>query len=151
MGGFVATLAGSLDGRYDAHVLLLCGGDLYGILSRGQKDAAKTMERLRASGLSEDELRRQLHSIEPLRIAQRLPADRTWLYAARFDRVVPLEHAELLADRIGLPAERFIRLPCNHYSGIYYLPGILIKMRDILIPVGSPEEGEEAEETKTCP
>ncbi|RMF37029.1 MAG: hypothetical protein D6753_18315, partial [Planctomycetota bacterium] len=30
LGGFVATLVGSLDGRYDAHVLLLCGGDLYG-------------------------------------------------------------------------------------------------------------------------
>ncbi len=132
LGGFVATLAGSLDGCFDANILLLCGGDLYQILSNGQKDAAKTMERLRTAGLGEEELRRQLQSIEPLRIAHRLPVDRTWLYAARYDQVVPLRNAELLADKIGLPENRFIRLPCNHYSGIIYLPSILAKMRDAL-------------------
>ncbi|GIX00535.1 MAG: hypothetical protein KatS3mg111_3867 [Pirellulaceae bacterium] len=128
LGGFVATMAGALDNGFACHVLLLCGGDLYGILSQGQKDAAKVMEKLRATGATEEQLRSGLREIEPLRIAHRLSPQRTWLFGATWDEVVPIEHVRRLADRIALPSDHRIELPANHYSGIIYLPSVLSNM-----------------------
>ena len=48
LGGFVASLTGALDQGFDRTVLLLSGGNLYGVLTQGAEDAKKTLERIRA-------------------------------------------------------------------------------------------------------
>lgn len=125
LGGFVATLSASLDDAFDRQVLVLCGGDLHGVLTKGARDAKKTLEKLLATGVKESELSDVLAPIEPLRIAHRLSSEKTWLYYASFDTVVPPEHARQLASCIGLPKKHQITMLANHYSGIAYLPGII--------------------------
>ncbi len=89
LGGFVATMAGSIDGIFDTNILALTGGDVFGVLSKGKMDAARVREQLRRVGFTDDKLREWLWQIEPLRIAHRLKPSRTWLFSARFDQVVP--------------------------------------------------------------
>jgi hypothetical protein len=69
-----------------------------------------------------------LHAIEPMRLAHRLPPDRTWLYSALFDDVVPARNAALLARAAGLEAGHHVRLAADHDTGVLYLPVILAEL-----------------------
>ena len=128
LGGFVATLTSSLDKKFDRQVLVLCGGDLHGVLTQGAKDAKKTLERLLATGVREADLESLLAPIEPLRIAHRLPQESTWLFYASFDSVVPPKNAKQLAECIKLAKDHQKVMLANHYTGIAYLPGIIEKV-----------------------
>jgi pimeloyl-ACP methyl ester carboxylesterase len=130
LGGFVATLAGSLDATFDSNFLLLCGGDLHGVLTSGGADAKKALERLIASGIAASEIESQLRAVEPLRIAHRLPVEKTWLYSGAFDEVVLPKFSNRLAEAVGLPPERHVEILATHYSGIIFLPGILQNIAD---------------------
>lgn len=132
LGGFVATMAAGLDDRFDSVFLLLCGGDLHGVLTKGAKDAQKTLERLRSSGVRDEDLKELLYQVEPLRIADRIAPEHTWLFSGKFDRVVPPEHSRLLAEKIGLHEKNHVQLLANHYSGIVFLPEIVGHIRDTL-------------------
>src|SRR5690606_11016664 len=57
LGGFVAATAGGLDACYDRVFLMLAGGDLAGMVERGEKDTAKFREKLVAAGFSPSEIR----------------------------------------------------------------------------------------------
>ncbi|MEO2018719.1 MAG: hypothetical protein ABGZ53_30590 [Fuerstiella sp.] len=120
LGGFVATLAGSLDSVFDQHFLLMAGADLPTMFQRGEREVAdlrNKLERYRTgSGLTV-----WLRQIEPARVAHRLPADRTTLYVAMFDVVVPPRCSEKLATVIGLPSERIVRMPCGHHTAVAFL------------------------------
>lgn len=125
LGGFVATLAGSLDGRFDDVYLLLCGGNIHRVLTEGGQDAAKALERIKATGVGVESLEELLRPIEPLRIAQRLDPQRTWLFSANMDDVVPPSSADVLSKAIGLEGRHHQIFWADHYSGIVYLPGVL--------------------------
>ena len=125
LGGFVASVAAALDEGFDQTFLLLSGGDLFGIVANGAKDAAKVREKLLESGLTMDQLQELARQIEPNRVAHRLPPDRTWLYSGNQDMVVPIENALSLARSAKLDFTHHIRMPANHYSGIVFLPMIL--------------------------
>jgi hypothetical protein len=125
LGGFVATLTGSLDGRFDQVYLLLCGGNLHRVLTEGGQDAAKALERLQASGIDPEALEEVLWPVEPLRLAHRLEPSKTWLFSARFDTVVPPVLSRQLAEAIGLQPQHHRELLATHYSGIIFLPGVL--------------------------
>jgi len=116
LGGFIATMAGAIDGVFDSTILALTGGDVFGILSRGKMDAARVRSHLREVGYTDDKLREALWKIEPLRIAHRLNPKRTWLFSARYDQVVPGEHGKLLADAIGLDWSHHRQLAGCHYT-----------------------------------
>jgi len=94
-------------------------------LPNGQKDAAKVRAKLAAAGVSDRQIHDMLHAIEPMRLAHRLPPDRTWLYSALFDDVVPARNAALLARAAGLEAGHHVRLAADHDTGVLYLPVIL--------------------------
>lgn len=125
LGGFVAAVAGSLDAKFDHVFLMLAGGDLHDILANGEKDAARVRERLERSGVTGAALRALTNQVEPTRVAHRLDPQTTWLYSGRFDRVVPLQNAQRLADSIGLDDGHHVVLPFDHYTGIVYLPVML--------------------------
>jgi len=125
LGGFVAATAGSLDGCYDEVHITLAGGDLYGMIQNGQKDAAKVRGELDRAGYTGEKLRELLRHAEPLRIAHRLDRNTTWMYSALQDEVVPIANCRALATTIGLEPTHHNELYAGHYTGVLYLPVIL--------------------------
>ncbi len=130
LGGFIASLSAALDGGFDGTFILLAGGDLNLVLSRGQRDAAKVRERLVGAGFDGERLRELLWQVEPLRVADRLVPERTWLYSGRFDTVIPLESATRLAEAVPLPAGHHVVYAIDHYSGVLILPVIVGHMAE---------------------
>lgn len=125
LGGFVTATAASLDHGYDQVFIMLAGGDLYGVIQNGQKDAVKVREELARSGLAGDRLKAVMASIEPTRIAHRLQPETTWIYSGKYDRVVPLANARLLAKVAKLDRSHHIEMLANHYSGVLFVPYVL--------------------------
>ncbi len=130
LGGFVSATVAGLDHGYDAVFLMLAGGDLYDILMHGKRDAEKVLEKTREAGIDDAQLKQIIDQIEPLNFASRMNAARVWLYSGKYDTVVPLRNAMLLAQAGGLSAENHILMPVNHYSGIVYLPIIFKHIGD---------------------
>ncbi|WP_182871175.1 dienelactone hydrolase family protein [Rhodopirellula sp. JC639] len=130
LGGFVSATAASIDNGYDNVFITLAGGNLLDVIQNGAKDAAKVRVRLERAGLVGDQLRSLVHQIEPTRIAHRLDSDRTWIYSATLDTVVPMSSANALATAAKLDSSHHIKLLANHYSGIIYLPAIIDQMRN---------------------
>jgi hypothetical protein len=128
LGGFVSATSASIDNGYDQVFIMLAGGDLFDVIQHGGKDARKMRNELAMAGFTGDQLRELLAPIEPTRIAHRLDPDRTWLYSAQFDKVVPLKNAELLAEAAGLDDVHHVKMLANHYSGAIYLPYMLTQV-----------------------
>lgn len=127
LGGFVTATTAGLDRGYHSVFILLAGGDLAGVLNDGKKDAQKVREAIR-SGMDEAEYKSMLNQIEPLRLAHRIDAARTWLYSGSFDSVVPPRNSDLFANAAQLADDHHIKLLANHYSGIIFLPMISQQM-----------------------
>ncbi len=140
LGGFIGTTAASIDGAFDAVFLMLCGGDLYDVLQHGDRDAAKMRRQLADEGLAGDKLRELLWSIEPTRVCHRLKPEQTWLFSGRFDSVVPIKNANVLAQHIGLPAEHHVLYDADHYSGVTKIPEMVKRVQDEISRLSSGNE-----------
>ena len=116
LGGFIATSAGSIDNAFDPVLLALTGGDIFGILTTGKVDAAHIRQRLLQVGYDDQKLHDALWPVEPLRIADRLNPDRTWLHSAKLDQVVPARFSQKLAATIGLAPSHHRQLSGCHYT-----------------------------------
>ena len=132
LGGFVTATAAGLDHGYHRVFVLLAGGDLYGTLMSGKKDAEKVRAELMKTGLSEDNVRKMLNTIEPLRLAHRFDPSRTWLFSGKYDDVVPPKSSKLLAEAANLDASHHVEMLANHYSGIVFMPMVTQQMCDIM-------------------
>ena len=141
LGGFVSATVAGLDQGYDATYIMLAGGDLAGLLQRGEKEAAELRQRLERAGYTGERLQNLLQVIEPTRLASRIAADRMWLYSADQDRVVPLENAFALKTAAGLPDDHHIRLWGDHTSTIVFFPVIVQHVLEHL-PAGNPPAGQ---------
>jgi predicted peptidase len=111
---------------------MLAGGNLYDVLMNGRRETAEARQRLEKQGLTGDKLKALLWRIEPTRIAHRLDPQRTWLYSADEDPVVPIANALALARAAGLDASHHIRVAANHHTAIIYFPVILQQLSDQL-------------------
>jgi len=125
LGGFVATLVGSLDQGYDGVFIMLAGADFYDILQTGQKDTAKLRQKFTEAGFEGEELKTLLSAVESQRIAHRLDPAHTWMYSAQDDEVVPIKNARLLAATAGLDRSHQSEMPGGHYSVALYFPFIV--------------------------
>lgn len=125
LGGFVATLAGSLDNGFDAVFIMLAGADFYDILQTGQKDTAKLRDKFAQAGYEGKQLQQLLSAVESQRIAHRLDPQRTWMFSAQDDEVVPIKNARLLATVAELPRSHHLEFPGGHYSVALYFPFIV--------------------------
>lgn len=134
LGGFVATPAASLDGCFDRVFIMLAGADLYDIIQNGQKDTAKLRQELEELGIDGEKLKELLQVVEPTRIAHRLDPEKTWMYIARDDEVVPVKNARLLADTAGLDVSHRIETPGGHYSVVIYFPFIVDHVAERMRP-----------------
>ena len=137
LGGFIGSTAASLDGAFDGVFLMLCGGDLYDVLQHGKRDAENMRRQMAEEGLAGEDLRQLLHTIEPTRIAHRLRPDQTWLFSGRFDTVVPLKNANLLAASIQLSDEHHVIYDVDHYSGVVRIPEMVTRIQTELKAIGA--------------
>ncbi|WP_157605016.1 alpha/beta hydrolase family protein [Schlesneria paludicola] len=128
MGGFVTATAAGLDRGFSTVHIMVSGGNLYELITNGQREAGKMREMLAQGGYTGEKLRDLLAPIEPLHLAHRYDRATTWLYTADRDQVVPPEHAEALRKAAGLDADHQMMLPADHYSGIIYVPIVVIEI-----------------------
>ncbi len=133
LGGFVTATTAGLDQAYHRVIIFLAGGDLYGVLMQGEKDAANMRRDLAERGIDNDTVKQLLNAIEPLRLAHRINADRTWMFSGLYDEVVPIKNSDRLADAARLDDSHHIKMLANHYSGVIFLPMVLSQMRDIMV------------------
>ena len=89
LGGFVTTLTAALDDGFDQVFIALAGADLYSMVMKGGQDSARIRRNLRSAGYDDQSVKTLLWAIDPIRVAHRLQPERTWLYTAMFDQVVP--------------------------------------------------------------
>lgn len=125
LGGFVAATTAGLDDRFHRVIVLLAGGDLMGVVTEGKKDAQGFRKQMESRGLNEKAIRDALHVVEPLNVAHRVNAARTWLYSGKYDDVVPPRNSKLFAEAAKLPEGHHIEMDADHYSGALLLPTVL--------------------------
>lgn len=125
LGGFVASTTAGLDRGFASVHLMVSGGDLHGLVTNGQREAGQLRDMLAEAGYTGDKLRTLFDQVEPLRLAHRLGAERTWLYSATRDQVVPPQHSLKLAEAAQLAEDHHTRLWADHYTGILYVPSVV--------------------------
>lgn len=133
LGGFVTATTAGLDHGFHRVIIFLAGGDLYDVLMQGKQDAANMRRDFEEHGVGACDVKKLLWTIEPLRLAHRMDPDRTWMFSGKFDDVVPLKNANLLADAANIKDSHHLKLTATHYSGIIFLPMVLNQMYDIML------------------
>ncbi|MFP4145344.1 MAG: dienelactone hydrolase family protein [Phycisphaeraceae bacterium] len=124
LGGFVASVAASLDGAFDPVVLTISGAEGVRVIEEGAFDAQILRQSLAAAGYEGEALRELLDPLEPGRLAHRLDPETTWLFSAIDDAVVPRFSSDALAVAIGLAPGHRIWLEGNHYTSLLRLPSV---------------------------
>jgi hypothetical protein len=142
LGGFVTATTAGLDCGFHRVFIFLAGGDLFDVLMHGKQDAANLRQELAERGIDAATIKTSLGAIEPLRLAHRIDPDRTWMFSAKFDDVVPIKNADLLARAAGIEEEHHCKLLANHYSGVIYLPMVLQQMRDVMFEPATAQRPE---------
>jgi hypothetical protein len=126
----VATVAG-LDRGYTKSFILLAGGQLAEVLLNGNRDAASMRRRLAAAGVDDEQIKVLSQIIEPMRLAHRVDAGRTWLFSGKFDEVVPPACSHAFANAAKLGANHLV-LPVGHYTAAIMFPMILPKITELM-------------------
>ena len=129
LGGFVTSTVAGMDDGFDRVYILLAGGNLHDVVLSGAKDAAKVRERLESLGINGDKVRELARPVEPLRLAHRINPAKTWLYSGKYDDVVPPKCSLALAEAARLPEGHHIEMPADHYSGIVFLPSVMVEIK----------------------
>jgi pimeloyl-ACP methyl ester carboxylesterase len=142
LGGFVTATAAGIDRGFTTVHVMVAGGNLFELVTNGNREAGKFREKMAEAGYTDDKLKQLLAPIEPLRLAHRYDAKNTWLYTANRDQVVPPHHAEALRLAGGLGKDHEMILLADHYTGIVYVPIIVTdiarKIRDELSARNKP-------------
>jgi dienelactone hydrolase len=125
LGGFVTATVAGLDHGYNRIFVLLAGGNLADMVLHGERDAAQFREQLKAAGVTEEQIRQFVQVVEPMRLAHRVDATRTWLFSGTEDEVVPPRCSQAFAKAAGLIDGHHIEMPVGHYSAAIMLPTIL--------------------------
>lgn len=139
LGGFFATGAAAIDARFDGVFLFLSGGNCFDVLTSGGKDARRLRQSMENVGYDDDRLRELIDPVEPLVLAHRLDAERTYLFTARGDEVVTAANSKRLARAIGLDEKHHVEYDGNHYTSLLLLPGMVERMVIALHPPEEPE------------
>ena len=125
LGAIRNAVLAAVEPRLRAHVLLLGGADLPGILMQSvEGPVCKYREaRLEANGGSEEALLASLREAffyDDQELGRSVDPRSVLLFLARFDRTVPYENGLLLRERLGRPET--VVIPSGHYSAAAFLP-----------------------------
>ncbi len=133
LGGFVTSTVCGLDRGFDHNFVLLAGGNLADVLLHGAKDAARLRADAQKAGVTPDQIRELTRVIEPMRLACRVDAARTWLFSGSFDEVVPPRCSVAFAKAAGLIDGHHQQLPAGHYTAAAFIPVILDKVAQVML------------------
>ena len=125
LGGFVTATAAGLDRGFSTVHIMVAGGNLYELITNGNREAGQMRDMLAGAGYTGEKLRQLVAPIEPLRLAHRYDKNNTWLYTANRDQVVPPHHAAELRKAAGFDQDHEMILLADHYTGIIYVPIIV--------------------------
>lgn len=114
LGGIVGALAAGVDHRISVAAFVLSGGDIAHMMFSSSVTVDVRRE-LRRKGITEEDLRSSLASIEPLNYARPAIGSSVLVVKARFDQVIPPEDAEKLAAAWN--AQNVVTLETGHYGG----------------------------------
>ena len=114
LGAIVAGLAFTLEPRFTCGAFVLGGADVAHILWNSSR-VVEQRETLRRQGYTEDRLRQELKSIEPLTYAKNPEPRPTLVVGARADTVVPPRATQSLIDGFG--TSQTVWLDSGHYGG----------------------------------
>jgi dienelactone hydrolase len=123
LGGYVTSITAAIDDGFSNVFIFLAGGGLENILaSSGGWESIVVWQVLNSEGFTVNDLGTGvLEPIEPMRLASRLPADKTWIISASADKFVRPEAARALATEARLPAEHQLSIPGDHLTCIVNL------------------------------
>ncbi|MBI1367014.1 MAG: hypothetical protein GC162_00020 [Planctomycetes bacterium] len=130
LGAFIATVAAALDAGFDNAFLVLSGGHLYDLFHNGQREAQWIRQAMLRAGIDDDTLKRECDLLDPLNLADRLPAKSTYLISASADQVIPRANSDALAAAAHLSGEHRRILTGDHYTILLYLPWEVRRMAD---------------------
>ena len=131
LGGFVVATVAGLDRGYQKSFIFLAGGQLADVILQGNRDAAAMRRRLVAAGITDDQIKSLSQIIEPMRLAHRVDAARTWLFSGKFDEVVPPASSLAFAKAANLGTNHLV-LPVGHYSAALMFPMVLPKICELM-------------------
>lgn len=114
LGAVVGSLTVGVDDRISAAAFLLGGADLAHLLWHSSV-TIHTRNALRGLGYTEQRLRQELESVEPMRFARPQIGHSILVIGARFDEVVPTEDTEKLIR--AFEAQHVLWLDSGHYGG----------------------------------
>jgi dienelactone hydrolase len=122
LGGFVVATVAGLDRGYNRAFVLLAGGNIADVLLTGAQDAARFRNKLTKVGVTEAQIKEMTQIIEPMRLAHRVDASKTWLFSGKFDDVVPPRCSHSFAKAASLPDGHHLVMPVGHYTAAVLLP-----------------------------
>lgn len=114
LGAIVATLAFAVEPRFKTAAFLLGGADLAHIIWNSTRLATQR-EAFRRQGMTEDRLRQEIVSIEPLTYLKRTDVRPALVVGARFDTIIPPVDTKKLIDALGQVKSYWLNT--GHYGG----------------------------------
>ena len=114
LGALIAELVFAADDRVAAASFLLGGADLAHILWHSSRVVSQR-ETLRKNGYSEDRMRLELSSVEPLNYLKKTDLRPTYVVGAKYDSVIPPVDTRKLVDALGNTQSLWI--DTGHYGG----------------------------------
>jgi len=148
MGGFIAATTNSLDLAYEPLFLVLSGADISEVLTHGELDAKSVAWNLARAGYTGDKLKQLIALADPVHLAHRLDAAKTYLIRAQHDRVIPPHSYDALEKIVKLPESHVLRLEANHYTSAFFFGQIADYVTKRILQ--SDEATEAAEEPTTA-
>ncbi|MBI1756246.1 MAG: prolyl oligopeptidase family serine peptidase [Fimbriimonas ginsengisoli] len=116
LGAIVASTVFGLEPRFGAAVFMLGGADLAHILWHSSRVVAER-EAMRRNGFTEESVRDELASVEPLRFLPSRANSPALVIRARYDTVIPRHASDELSA--ALPASKTVWLDTGHYGGVF--------------------------------
>ncbi|MCC7351882.1 MAG: hypothetical protein IT446_15080 [Phycisphaerales bacterium] len=130
LGSIVASLTYSMDDRFSAAVLVLCGGDLGEVIWHGSRETRGLKNAIIGMGHDLAWTKEMLRPVDPLTYASPARGKGVLMVNAKDDEVFPTDSTMKLNHAYG-DAE-LLMLPGDHYSVAIFLPSVLARTADFL-------------------
>lgn len=133
LGGFVVATVAGLDHAYQKSFVLLAGGQLAKVILTGKRDAAKMYQQFASAGVTDQKITDWAATVEPLRLAGRIDASKTWLFSGKFDEVVPPPCSMAWAEAAKLKDTHHLVFPVGHYTAALFMPVMMQQIGNLLL------------------
>ncbi len=115
LGAIIGSLAFAVEPRFSACALLLGGADLAHIIWNSPA-TIETRNKLRTMGYTEEKLREELQTVEPLHYLRKDMSEKVLLVSAQYDDIIPRRAFDRLYEDLGEPKTVWVN--AGHYGAI---------------------------------